>query len=62
MRSCVRKVRWLSMEDIVPSGRGEFKPVEIPLVTVEAGSPFRRIGEQVTRQEILIAYIRDLSV
>ncbi|MCL4306945.1 MAG: NAD(P)/FAD-dependent oxidoreductase [Candidatus Thermoplasmatota archaeon] len=33
------------MEDKVPSGRGEFKPVEIPPATFEAGSLFRKIGE-----------------
>jgi|ACXK01.1.fsa_nt_gi hypothetical protein len=44
MRACVRKVHWLSMESKVPPGRREFMPVEVPLVTVEAGSPFRKIG------------------
>ncbi len=44
----IRKVNWLSMEDKVPSGRGEFKPVEIPPTTFEAGTPFRKIGEEVT--------------
>ncbi len=48
MRACARKVEWLSMEGKVPSGRGEFRPVEVPLVTAEAGSPFRKIGEEVT--------------
>ncbi len=48
MRACARKVEWLSMEGKVPSGRGEFRPVEVPLVTAEAGSPFRKMGEEVT--------------
>ena len=42
------KVRWLSMEDKVPSGRGEFKPMEIPPVTFEVGSSLRKLGEEVT--------------
>ena len=46
--ACDRKVEWLSMEGKVPSGRGEFRPVEVPPVTVEAGSPFRKIGDEVT--------------
>ncbi len=44
----IRKVRWLSMEDKVPSGRGEFKPMEIPPVTFEVGSSLRKLGEEVT--------------
>ena len=48
MRACVRKVEWISVEGKVPSGLREFMPAEVPLVTVEAGSPFRRIGEEVT--------------
>jgi len=48
MRSCVRKVEWISVEGKVPPGRREFMPAEVPLVTVEAGSPFRKIGEEVT--------------
>ncbi|MCL5785494.1 MAG: DUF1415 domain-containing protein, partial [Candidatus Thermoplasmatota archaeon] len=39
MRACIRKVRWLSMEDRVPSDRGEFTPVETPPAVAEAGSP-----------------------
>ncbi len=37
------------MRDRVPSGRGEFKPMEIQPATFEVGSPFRKIGEEVTR-------------
>jgi hypothetical protein len=36
------------MEDKVPSGRGEFKPMEIPPVTFEVGSSLRKLGEEVT--------------
>jgi len=50
MRSCVRKVEWISVEGKVPPGRREFMPAEVALVTVEAGSPFRRIGEEVTKR------------
>ena len=39
--ACDRKVEWLSMEGKAPSDRGEFRPVEVPPVTVEAGSPVR---------------------
>ena len=49
MRACFRKVEWLSMEIKVPPDRREFMPVEVPPVTVEAGSPFRKIGEEVTK-------------
>ena len=48
MRACIRKVRWLSMKDRVPSGRREFKPMEIPTATVEVGSSLRKPGEEVT--------------
>ena len=48
MRACVRKVEWLSKEIKVPPDRREFMHVEVPLVTVEAGSLFRKIGEEVT--------------
>ena len=48
MRACIRKVRWLSMKDRVPSGRGEFKPMEIPPATFEVGSSLRKLGEEVT--------------
>jgi hypothetical protein len=48
MRACVHKVQWLSMEIKVPPDRREFMHVEVPLVTVEAGSPLRKIGEEVT--------------
>ena len=48
MRACVLKVQWLNMEIKVPPDRREFMPVEVPLVTVEAGSPIRKIGEEVT--------------
>ena len=48
MRACIRKVIWLSMKDIVPSGRGEFKPMEIPSATFEVGSSLRKLGEEVT--------------
>ncbi|MCW6158983.1 MAG: hypothetical protein LVQ63_05845, partial [Thermoplasmatales archaeon] len=44
----IRKVRWLSMKDKVPSGRGEFKPMEIPPATFEVGSSLRKLGEEVT--------------
>jgi hypothetical protein len=36
------------MEIKVPPDRREFMHVEVPLVTVEAGSPLRKIGEEVT--------------
>ena len=49
MRDCIRKVRRLSMENTVPSGRGEFKPVETPPAAVEAGSPWIYSWEEVTR-------------
>ena len=48
MRACVRKVKWLGMEIKVPPDRREFMHVEVPLVTVEAGSPLRKIGEEIT--------------
>ena len=44
MHACVRKVKWLSVEGKLPSGRGEFMPVEVPLVTIEAGSSLRKPG------------------
>ena len=50
IRACIRKVRWLSMKDKVPSGRREFKPIEIPPATFEVGSSLRKLGEEVTRQ------------
>lgn len=40
----IRKIRWISMRDKVPSGRGESKLVEIPPATVETGNPFRKLG------------------
>ena len=43
-----RKVEWLSMEDKVPPDRREFKPVEIPPATFEAGSPRIHSWEEVT--------------
>ena len=43
MRACVLKVQWLGMEIKVPLDRRGFMPVEVPLVTVEAGSPLRKI-------------------
>ena len=48
MSACVRKVRWLSMTDRVPSDRGEFKPMEIPPETLEVGSSLRDLGEEIT--------------
>ena len=51
----IRKVRWLSMEDKVPSGRGEFKPMEIPPVTFEVGSSLRKLGEEVTMSDVAIS-------
>ncbi|MCL4337981.1 MAG: hypothetical protein M1129_06740 [Candidatus Thermoplasmatota archaeon] len=36
------------MENTVPSGRGEFKPVETPPAAVEAGSPWIYSWEEVT--------------
>ena len=48
MRACGHKVQWLSMESRVSPDRREFMPVEVPPLTVEAGSPFRKIGEEVT--------------
>ncbi|MFG1546116.1 MAG: hypothetical protein AAE976_06420 [Thermoplasmataceae archaeon] len=48
MRACGHEVQWLSMEIKVPLDRREFMPVEVPLVTEEAGSPLRKIGEEVT--------------
>ena len=48
MRACIRKVRWLRMKDRVPSGRGEFKPMEIPPATFEVGSSLRKLEEEVT--------------
>ncbi len=48
MYARARKVEWLSMKNRVPTDRGEFRPVEVPLVTAEAGSLFRKIGEEVT--------------
>ncbi|MHB8361570.1 MAG: GNAT family N-acetyltransferase [Thermoplasmataceae archaeon] len=48
MRACIRKVRWLSMKDKVPSGRKEFKPMEISPATFEVGSSLRKLGEGVT--------------
>ncbi len=52
MRACARKVEWLSMKNRVPAGRGEFRPVEVLLVTAEARSPFRKIEEEVTLDEL----------
>ncbi len=52
MHACARKVEWLSTGNGAPTGRGECKPVEVPLVTVETGSPFRKIGEEVTCAEL----------
>ena len=51
MRACIRTVRWLSMKDKVPSGRREFKPIEIPPATFEVGSSLRKLGEEVTRTD-----------
>ena len=53
MRACICKVIWLSIRDRVPSGRGEFKPMEIPPATFEVGSSLRKLGEKVTVLEIL---------
>jgi hypothetical protein len=39
------------MRDRVPSGRGEFKPMEIPPATFEVGSSLRKLGEEVTITE-----------
>jgi hypothetical protein len=50
MRACIRKVRWPSMKDRVPSDRGESKPMEIPPETFEVGSSLRRLGEEVTNK------------
>ena len=36
------------MENTVPSGRGEFKPVETPPAAIEAGSPRLKSWEEVT--------------
>jgi hypothetical protein len=38
----------MSVEGKVPSDRGEFMPVEVPQVTVEAGSSLPKLGEEVT--------------
>ena len=54
LRACIRKVEWLSMEDRVPSGRGECKPVETPPAAFEAGSPRIHSWEEVTS---LISYL-----
>ena len=48
-----RKVEWLSMKNRVPTGRGEFRPVETQPVAFEAGSPRIHSWEGVT----LIGYI-----
>ena len=48
MRACIHKVRWLSVKNRVPSGRGEFKPMEIPPATLEVGSSLRKLGEEAT--------------
>jgi hypothetical protein len=40
------------MKDRVPSGRREFKPMEIPPATVEVGSSLRKLGEEVTHYPI----------
>ena len=48
MRACIRKVIWLSMRHRVFSGRGEFKPMEIPPATFEVESSLRKLGEEVT--------------
>jgi hypothetical protein len=45
------------MKDRVPSGRREFKPMEIPPATVEVGSSLRKLGEEVTLSEQLDAII-----
>ncbi len=50
MRACIRKVRWLSVRDRVPSDRGDFKPMEIPPATFEVGSSLRKLGEEVTQE------------
>ena len=60
MRACIRKVRWLSMENTVPSGRGEFKPVETPPAAVEAGSPRLKSWEEVTFFTFLLPNCPDL--
>ncbi|MHB1709437.1 MAG: hypothetical protein ACYCT2_08205 [Thermoplasmataceae archaeon] len=39
------------MKDRVPSGLGEFKPMEISPATVEVGSSLRKLGEEVTKKE-----------
>ena len=52
MHACVRKVEWLSMEDKVPPDRREFKPVEIPPATFEAGSPRIHSWEEVTSRNL----------
>jgi len=44
------------MKDRVPSGRGGFKPMEILPAIFEAGSPFRKIGEEVTMIEEYVNY------
>ncbi|MHB8371214.1 MAG: hypothetical protein ACYDAO_03810 [Thermoplasmataceae archaeon] len=36
------------MKDKVPSGRREFKPMEISPATFEVGSSLRKLGEDVT--------------
>ena len=62
IRACIRKVRWLSMKDKVPSGRREFKPMEIPPVTFEVGSSLRNLGEEVTLNFLLLSpRVRDKS-
>ena len=48
MLAWIRKVIWLSITDRVPSGRGEFKPMEIPLATFEVKGPLRKLGEEAT--------------
>ncbi len=57
----IRKVRWLSMEDKVLSGRGEFKPMEIPPVTFEVGSSLRKLGEEVTHWLGSLMNINEMS-
>ncbi|MHB1469927.1 MAG: hypothetical protein ACYCSA_02365 [Thermoplasmataceae archaeon] len=39
---------WLSRKDGIPSGRREFKPMEIPPATFEVGSSLRDLGEEIT--------------
>jgi hypothetical protein len=50
MRSCTPKVRWLSMEERVPSDQGKLKPMDIPSTTFEVGSSLQELGEEVTKE------------